>query len=263
MATEAAAVGARARERVRGSFFFWISIVLLAFLVVGFSPTLYLRPAFDVQPIPGYLYVHGAVLTAWFVWLVIQTSMIRSGRVTTHRKLGVAGALLAIAVCFAGPMASIGVVSRIANLGVDFSSDMSVAAPELGVEGVTVIRFVSGVFWGNFTSIIIFAGFVAAAVLLRRNTETHKRLMVLASISIVGPALARISRIPVFGGEDGPFTMTVMLSLLVAVLAHDFVVRRRPYVVSVIGIGILILLGMIGTRIAASELGMSVVRSLA
>ena len=208
MATEAASVSARAREQARGSFFFWISILLLALLVVGFSPTLYLRPAFDVEPIPGYLYVHGAVLTAWFVWLVVQATMVRFGRIAIHRKLGVAGVVIAVAVCFAGPMASIGAVSRIASLGVDFNSDMSVAAPQLGVEGVTVIRFVSGVFWGNFTSIIVFAVFVAAAVLLRRDAQTHKRLMMLASISIVGPALARISRIPALGGEDGPFTMS-------------------------------------------------------
>jgi hypothetical protein len=189
--------------------------------------------------------------------------MIRAGRIATHRALGVAGLVLAVMVCFAGPMASIGAVSRIADLGVDFNSDMSVGAPQLGVEGVSVIRFVSGVFWADFTSIVIFAAFVAAAVLLRRDAETHKRLMVLASISIVGPALARISGIPVLGGEDGPFEMSVMLALVVAWIIHDVVVRRRPHIASVIGIGVFVLLDVIRAKIAASEFGLSVVQSLA
>ena len=257
------AVGARMRKRVRGSFFFWVSILLLAFVVIGFSPTLYLRPVFDVQPIPGYLYVHGAVLTAWFVWLVVQTSMVRSRHIAIHRKLGIAGVVLAVAVCFAGPMASIGVVSRVASLGVDFNSDMSVAAPQLGVEGVTVIRFVSGVFWHNTASILVFAGFIAAAVLFRRDIETHKRLMVLASISIIGPALARISRIPVLGGEDGPFGTIVVLTICAALLARDLIVRRQPHFVSVIGIGVLMLLDLIATRVSGSGVGISIVRSLA
>ena len=232
MATKAAAVaatGTRARARARGSFFLWVSVLLLAFLVVGFTPTLYMRPAFDVQPIPGYLYVHGTVLTAWFVWLVLQTSMVRFGRTATHRKLGIAGVVLAVAVCFAGPMASVGVASRIAGLGVDLDSDISAVAPQLGIQGVTVVRFVSMVFWNNITSILVFAAFVATAVVLRRDLDTHKRLM---------------------------------LALLAALLLHDVVVRRRPHPVSVIGVGVLMLLGMVATRIAASEFGVSLVRSL-
>ena len=85
------------------------------------------------------------------------------------------------------------------------------------------------VFWNNVTSILIFAVFVATAVVLRRDLDTHKRLM---------------------------------LALLAALLLHDVVVRRRPHPVSVIGIGVLLLLGMVATRIAASEFGVSLVRSL-
>ena len=45
----------------RNGFYFWTSILLLAFLVIGFAPSLYLRAFFEVPPIPAYLHVHGAI----------------------------------------------------------------------------------------------------------------------------------------------------------------------------------------------------------
>src|SRR5688572_12989748 len=72
------------RAAARSGFFFWMSVVLLAFLIVGFAPSLYLRVFFDTPPIPFYLHVHGAVVTSWFVWLVLQTSLVRTGRTATH-----------------------------------------------------------------------------------------------------------------------------------------------------------------------------------
>jgi hypothetical protein len=113
------------RAAARSGFFFWISILLLAFLMIGFAPSLYLRAFFDVAPIPVYLHVHGAIATSWFVWLVLQTSMVRTGRTATHRRLGVVGAVIAVAVVFAGPVATIGAVGRIREAGFDWDTDMS------------------------------------------------------------------------------------------------------------------------------------------
>src|SRR5215469_2670574 len=41
-------------------FFFIAQVVLLIPVLVGFSPTFYLRPLFKVHPLPAVLYVHGA-----------------------------------------------------------------------------------------------------------------------------------------------------------------------------------------------------------
>ena len=249
------------RAAVRSGFFFWISILLLAFLVIGFAPSLYLRAFFEVPPIPAYLHLHGAILTSWFVWLVLQTSMVRSGRIATHRRLGVIGAVIAVAVVFAGPMATVGAVGRIREAGFDWDTDMG-ALPDVGVEGVPMIRFMAQVVWGNFMSIVAFAGLIAAALLLRRHPDTHKRLIVLASIGIVGPALARISRWPVLGGEDGGFIPVVLLALLVAVIAHDIVTLRRVHKATIYGTATLLMGTIAQQAIASSELGRSVVRML-
>jgi hypothetical protein len=249
------------RTAARSGFFFWAAVLLLAFLVIGFAPSLYLRAFFDTPPIPAYLHVHGAILTTWFAWLVLQTSMVRSGRTATHRRLGVIGAVIAAAVVFAGPMATVGAVGRLRAEGFDWDTDMS-ALSHLGVEGVPMIRFMAQVVWGNFMSIVVFAGLVAAALVLRRHPDTHKRLMLLASIAIVGPALARISRWPVFGGEDGPFIPSVLLALLVAVIVHDLVTTRRVHKATLFGCGVLVLGTIAQQLIADSEFGRSVVRML-
>jgi hypothetical protein len=146
MASQTAAAASIGLERkatemaVRTGFFFWMSALLLAILLIGFSPTLYLREFFPVEPIPNYLYAHGAILTTWFVWLVLQTSLVRNGNTATHRRMGVIGAVIGAAAVIAGPMATVGVVGRLREAGLDWDTDIS-AIPEVGVQGVPMVNF--------------------------------------------------------------------------------------------------------------------------
>ena len=245
----------------RSGFFFWVSVLLLAFLLIGFSPTLYLREFFPVEPIPGYLYAHGIILTGWFVWLVLQTSLVRNGSTATHRRMGVIGAVIGAAVVVAGPMAALGVVGRLRGAGLDWDTDMSAIA-EVGVQGVPMLNFAAQVVWGNLVSIAVFAGMLAAAVLLRRNPQAHKRLMLLGSITIMGPVLARISRWPIFGGEDSAFIPVMMVSLVVAVVVHDLVTMRKLHRATLIGVGVIVIGTVAQQFIAGSYFGQAFVRSL-
>lgn len=261
-AASAAALGrSGAKAGTRTGFFFWMSALLLAFLLVGFAPTLYLREFFPVAPIPGYLYVHGAVLTSWFVWLLLQTSFVRTGNTAMHRRMGVIGTIIGAAVVVAGPMASFGVVGRLREADLDWDTDMS-ALPFLGVDGVPMVNFAAQVVWGNLVSIVVFAGLLAAAVLLRRNPQAHKRLMVLGSIAIVGPALARISRWPIFGGEDSGFIPIVFFGLVTAVIAHDLITTRRLHRVTWIGAAAIVASSVAQQLVAGSELGRAFIRML-
>ena len=63
------ASGGKPRKRARAGFYFWTSLLLLASVLIGFTPTLYLRPLFtQAEPsLPLDLYLHGAVLTAWYI----------------------------------------------------------------------------------------------------------------------------------------------------------------------------------------------------
>jgi hypothetical protein len=250
------------RVAARTGFFFWMSAFILALLLIGFAPTFYLRGFLPVEPIPGYLYVHGAVLTAWFVWLVLQTSLHRKGKTATHRRMGAIGVAIGAAVIVAAPMATVGAVRRLRAAGIDWDTDMRVL-PMFGVQGVPMLNFVSQVVWVNFVSITVFAGLLAAAVLLRRNPQSHKRLMLLASIIIMGPALARIARWPILGGEDGPFVPVMLLALVIAVVVHDLVTTRRLHKATLIGVAVIVIGTVAQQAIAVSEAGRAIVKMLA
>ncbi len=84
--TNYATADVNVQTRSRDRFFLAMSGLLLLILVVGFSRTLYLRLFFEVPPIPSYLHIHGATVTAWFVWLVVQASLVNVNRIDVHRR---------------------------------------------------------------------------------------------------------------------------------------------------------------------------------
>lgn len=78
----------------------------------------------------------------------------------------------------------------------------------------------------------------------------------------MAPALARISRWPIFGGEDSPFIRVVLLALLLGVIANDLVRERRVHKATMCGVGVIVAGTIVLQLIANSELGRSVVRAL-
>jgi hypothetical protein len=246
----------------RDPFFFGMSVLLLLIVLIGFSPTLYLRAFRDLPTLPGHLYLHGTILTGWFAWLVLQASLIRANRVGLHQRLGAIGALLGLAVVFAGPLATFNVVPRIRDAGFDLDMDISALGIDGLGSGVSIARFATGVVWINIASAATFAVLLLAAILLRRRPRAHKRLMLLASISIVGPALARISRWPVLGGEQGPFIPLALLVLLLAVVLHDVISTKRVHPATLLGATFTILMNVAAGSISATEFGQAFVRGM-
>jgi hypothetical protein len=249
--------------RTRSSFFFGMSALLLAIVLVGFAPTLYLRAFFDVPPIRAHLYLHGVIVTAWFVWLFAQATLVKARRIADHRRLGVIGAVLGLATVGALLLATLNAPSGITEAGLDFDADVSAIGVEGLGTGVPIIAAVSGGFWGNLGGALAFFVLVAAAILLRTRPDSHKRLMLLASIANMAPPLGRISRWPIFGGEQGPFVPTVLLGLLLALIGHDLLSTRRIQRATLLGGGLAILCIGGGLMIGATEWGRAVVRALA
>jgi hypothetical protein len=118
------------------------------------------------------------------------------------------------------------------------------------------------VMWLNFGSLTAFALLLSAAMLLRGRPQAHKRLMLLASIAVLGPALARIARWPGFGGEQGPFVPLVLLLLIAAIAIHDLVTTRRLHPATSIG-GLALIVILVGASVfGGSEAGLALVREL-
>ena len=85
------------------AFFPAMSSLLIVFVFLGFAPTYYLRPI-AAGPIPGYLHVHGAAMTMWFLLLLVQTALIATRRRALHRRLGIAGACIAVVIVVLNPL---------------------------------------------------------------------------------------------------------------------------------------------------------------
>jgi hypothetical protein len=234
------------RSRARSRFYVGMSGGLLLIVLVGFSPTLYLRAFFDVPEIPAHILVHGIVHTAWFGVVFLQTTLVAIRRTDIHRSLG-------------WMAAGLGVATFALSLAVTLAF-----APRQNALGIGALPSYSRIVWANLAALLSFAIFLATAVMRRRQPDVHKRLMLLAAISIVQPAMARIRQWPVFDAIDGGLWALVWLSLLVGAIAvNDLRVDRRVHTATLLG-GIFFL----GSRmvalyvIAPSDLGLTLVRGL-
>jgi uncharacterized membrane protein YozB (DUF420 family) len=210
------AVRVRPVVGVRNGFFFVAHCALLAVVLVGFGRTFYLRAFFDIGPLPTQLYVHGAILTLWFSFAVAQAWLIRSKQLQWHRRVGYVAATYAAAVVVSGMVVN-------SHLAATLISPAE-------AENIIV--------WGNYLTLLMFALFVALGVLLRKRAEAHKRLMLLASVAIVGPALGRFPMWPIFaGGLDAARNYAIggLLLLLTSLIVYDIVTRRRPHPVTWLG----------------------------
>ena len=196
-----AALSSRA-SKVRW-FFPGVSAGLLAAVLIGFAPTLYLRALFNVQPIPAYLYVRGAVLTTWFVLVFAQTCLVAAHRTDLHRRLGVVAVIDAALVVLVSAFVAVRAVARYEAAGVDPAQ----------------IQFIV---IGDLASLALFSVLVVAAVRLRRRPDWHKRLMAVGCFVIIGPAIARLEHV----GLAVPVP-AVLLLLLVLLAVYDLVALGR------------------------------------
>jgi len=205
------------RVSSRPSFFLGAHVVLLLVVLIGFAPSFYLRATFPhTHQLPALLHVHGAILTGWFVLTVVQGWLIRSQRIGVHRRLGYIAAGYAAIVIVLGTLANLLLISQL----------------DSPADGENVVV------WGNFFTLVMFAAFVSLAVAFRARPDAHKRLMLLASMSIVGPALARFPRWPIFAGgmEAGRnYAIVGLLIMFALLLTYDLITRRKPHPASWIG----------------------------
>lgn len=147
------------------------AIVAILVMVAGFAPTYFFKVAYSTPSLDGLRHLHGLVMTAWFLLFLAQTQLVAAGRVMDHRKMGVAGAVLAVLVVVVG-------------IALGIASAKGGANPA-GVPPKVFLVL-------PFGEMLAFAGLVTAAILLRRRPEYHKRLMLLATLAMLAPAVARL-----------------------------------------------------------------------
>jgi uncharacterized membrane protein YozB (DUF420 family) len=144
---------------------------LAAAVFAGFAKTYYFRVLSGSPPLAQAAHVHGLIATVWIALHYTQARLVAARRVDLHRRLGIFAAVVAAMLAVQAVSMAIG------N-----------AAAGHGPAGRDPLQFLS-VPIGTTT---MFTLFVGSALALRRHREWHKRLMLLATMTLLVPAMGRL-----------------------------------------------------------------------
>jgi hypothetical protein len=231
------------------AFYSGMSGLLLLIVLMGFGRSLYLRSFFDSTPLVPSVLLHGIVLTAWFVAAFVQSLLVASRRLDVHRRFGWVVAGVGAAVLVVSTAVTANFLTRRHALGTNIEA--------------RIANF-SLIVWGDIAALVAFALFFGGAIALRRNFQTHKRLMLLASMSILEPAMFRIWGWTLFRGVDRNLaSLEVLLLLVLAMAAYDFFSNRRVHQATLVGGALLIGARVVALYLVAdSHAGLAFIRSL-
>jgi hypothetical protein len=210
------------------TFFVGMGIAAMATVFFGFAPSYYLKSITHLAHYPTGLpvsqsftplvHVHAIVFTCWILLFVTQSTLVAAGRTDIHRRLGIAGAVLAPCMIVLGSLFAIRGARDGWNPGGPYPDSLAFLIV-------------------GMTDILVFSAFVSAGLYYRRQPEVHKRLMLLGTVGgLMWPA---ITRMPYVAGR--PILMFGLLSALVLASAvRDRLIHARVHPVSLWG-GLLIL----------------------
>jgi uncharacterized membrane protein YozB (DUF420 family) len=185
---------------------FFTGMALAAALVafVGFAPSYYLRAFSTAPPLATLVHLHGLAATTWMLLFVAQTSLVSAGRADLHRRLGIAGAAAATLFIVVGYLTAV----TAARHGV---------TPPGGPPPLAFLAVPLG-------TLLSFAVLAALGLSQRRDRETHRRLMLLATIALLPPAFARMRWL---GSGGPPVAIGGTCLLVLTCLAYDRAAHGR------------------------------------
>ncbi|HXT73986.1 MAG TPA: hypothetical protein VN785_09060 [Candidatus Angelobacter sp.] len=202
LSAKAKAAGARANRRFEHLFFSGMALVILAVVLRGFARTYFLAGVFHA-PLPNLLiHIHGAVFSSWIFLLIAQTSLVSAGRVDIHRRLGIAGFLLACAMVVLGILTATGALAR------------GVALPGMDAKTFYAVPMLN---------MLLFATLIFFAFRARFQPAAHKRIILIATIALTPAAFTRWPSAHLNAQVAFLFTYILLLCLV----AYDLWSMRR------------------------------------
>ena len=183
-------------------FYLVMGLLTAATVVAGFSQTVEASLFHPAVPRPAILWFHGAAFSAWVLFYIFQSALVRTHNVKVHRTLGWFGAGLGVSMVVLGVVTSI-VMGRF---------DIHVLhAP--GVEDFLIIPFYDMVVFGTLLSL---------AILWRKKPDLHRRLLFIATAGLLDAAFGRFQYLY----NTNLFIVCVDSVMLLGV-ARDLLVDRR------------------------------------
>jgi hypothetical protein len=157
-------------------FFTGLAVAVALSVFAGFAPTYYLKGLYGTRALSPFLHFHGMLFTSWILLFVTQTTLVAAKRTDLHRRLGIVGALLAGAMLVVGTAVAVA-AAKLPRVSDDQRGQFPTPLEELATP---------------LGGLAIFAVLVAVGFYYRRNRDSHKRLMMLATIVTAGAALDRL-----------------------------------------------------------------------
>lgn len=226
-----------AGRRPRLSVFAGLQLYMAAIVFAGFAPSFYLKPerALAMDPV---IHVHAGVMTLWILFMAVQGILPSRGHVRLHRTLGWWGAGIAVLVLITGAMITVHGVH----------------------DGWDPFKLGSGEAFAAipFRDLTTFATFLVIGLATRKSApEAHKRLLTLATLSVLPAALARL-------GAFVPHAAVVALNHapIAALVAYDLFTRRRVFASTWLGSAFLIAATPVCLAMARTEGWQDLVRAL-
>lgn len=184
--------------------YMWAATAAVAIVFAGFARTYFLKAGFGTPALSTLVHVHGFVMTLWFAFFLMQVRLVGMHRTDLHRRTGVVGALVAVAVLIVGIATAI----TAAKLG---------RTP--GPPPLVFLVIPLG-------DMLVFALLVGAGLCFRSRSDVHKRLMLLSCVAML---TAAISRIPVDSLQAGGLPMFFGLNdlFVLSCVAYDTFKHRR------------------------------------
>jgi hypothetical protein len=200
-------------------FYFFMSLLITAVVVYGFSFTI--NPNLlhaRIKP-PQIVYLHSYVYSAWLLFFILQSALVRSRNVRLHRALGWLGTAFAVAIVVLGYTTSTAVLRLAIQRRLPF--------PTVSFLFVEIME------------LVCFAGPFALAIYWRKRPDFHRRLMLIATCALTEAAFGRIPSLPSLFAPAG------VDALILLGLVRDIVVERRIHKVYLYALPIMIFLQII------------------
>jgi uncharacterized membrane protein YozB (DUF420 family) len=193
-------------------FFSTMSVAMAVVVGAGFSRTYPLRIA--AGTLSPLAHLHGVVFALWMILFIVQALLVAQGKARWHRRVGVGVAFVAVVILLSGTVTAIVAVRH--------------GFPPGGP--IAPVVFLLAV---PLRDMVVFGALTGAAIVRTRDVQTHKRLMLMATLGGLVPAGA--------GRFSTPFGLvywSVMLGLLAAGPVYDWVSHQRVYRAYVWGIAV-------------------------
>lgn len=245
------------RSRVTpANFYVWMGLVCVVIAFGGFAPTYWLQLAPGTFAGPPLLHLHALVFSAWPVLFVTQAWLAARGRLGHHRAWG------GFAIALATAMVLVGIATAVVAMEGRLDAGYGDRARAFLIVPLSAI--------GAFAVLFV------AAIACVRHTEWHRRLLLLATIAVLKPAVARVFLLLHAAGGPGvrpglgpplPVINSVVVGLVVDLLvvvaiAWDWRTRGRPHPAYLYGGAFLLLNEALRVPIAGTSAWLQFAESL-